>query len=412
MCGASLVAATPAVGQAEATVPTGSVAAPRVGGVPVAPIPVPHAPTHGEETPLPESARFRTTNVEPRRAPLSPPRSEIRESETRQSESRTSEARQRSVPVTSGPSILGLSTPGPAVDRHAEDDPLRPSSNLDYLLEDEDEEEPRGGWGKLILIVAALALAVGFGYLNFKQGGFDWLNGGDKKAAAKPAADVAPSAASGGAAGTATPDGGAPVSGGGAVAPAGSAAGPAVSSSPTASPATAPQTPAAAAPVQAAPAQTAPSQTQPSDPNLPAAAPVAAPDKSAASTEAPPAPKADVPAAAVAKPTPARPAPAKPIDPVTNAERYLYGRGVGQDCDHGLRLLKPAAEQSNTKAMITLGALYSTGTCTPRDLPTAYRWFALALHKEPDNQALQDDLQKLWSQMTQPERQLAIKLSQ
>jgi hypothetical protein len=45
-------------------------------------------------------------------------------------------------------------------------------------------------------------------------------------------------------------------------------------------------------------------------------------------------------------------------------------------------------------------------------LPTAYRWFALALHKEPDNQSLQDDLQKLWSQMTQPERQLAIRLSQ
>jgi TPR repeat protein len=97
---------------------------------------------------------------------------------------------------------------------------------------------------------------------------------------------------------------------------------------------------------------------------------------------------------------------------VTEAERYIYGRGVRQDCDHGLRLMKPAAEQSNTKAMISLGALYSTGTCTPRDLPTAYRWFALALHKDPDNQALQDDLQKLWSQMTPPERQLAIKLSQ
>jgi TPR repeat protein len=96
---------------------------------------------------------------------------------------------------------------------------------------------------------------------------------------------------------------------------------------------------------------------------------------------------------------------------VTYAERYIYGRGVRQDCDHGLRLLK-AAEPSNAKAMISLGALYSTGTCTPRDLPTAYRWFALALHQEPDNQALQDDLQKLWSQMTQPERQLAIKLSQ
>ena len=108
----------------------------------------------------------------------------------------------------------------------------------------------------------------------------------------------------------------------------------------------------------------------------------------------------------------AKPPAAKPIDPVTNAERYIYGRGVRQDCDHGLQQLKQAADESNAKAMISMAALYSTGTCTPRDLPTAYRWFALALHKEPDNQALQDDLQKLWSQMTQPERQLAIKLSQ
>jgi len=77
-----------------------------------------------------------------------------------------------------------------------------------------------------------------------------------------------------------------------------------------------------------------------------------------------------------------------------------------------MRLLKPAAAQSNARAMISLGAAYSTGTCTPRDLPTAYRWFALALHKEPDNLPLQNDLQKLWGQMTQPERQLAIKLSQ
>jgi TPR repeat protein len=100
------------------------------------------------------------------------------------------------------------------------------------------------------------------------------------------------------------------------------------------------------------------------------------------------------------------------LDPVAEAEKYIYGQSVAQDCDRGLRLLKPAATQANTKAMILLGSLYSSGTCTPRDLPTAYRWFALSLHKEPDNQRLQDDLQKLWSQMTQPERQLAIKLSQ
>jgi len=85
---------------------------------------------------------------------------------------------------------------------------------------------------------------------------------------------------------------------------------------------------------------------------------------------------------------------------------------VAQDCDRGLRLLKPAAAQANVKAMISLGTLYSSGTCTPRDLPTAYRWYALALHKQPDNQSLQDDLQNLWGKMTQPERQLAIKLSQ
>ncbi len=99
-------------------------------------------------------------------------------------------------------------------------------------------------------------------------------------------------------------------------------------------------------------------------------------------------------------------------DSATEAERYVYGRGPAQDCDRGLRLLKTAAEQSNAKALISLGALYSTGTCTPRDLPTAYRWFVLALHKEPDNQTLQNDLQKLWNQMTQPERQSAIELSQ
>ena len=99
-------------------------------------------------------------------------------------------------------------------------------------------------------------------------------------------------------------------------------------------------------------------------------------------------------------------------DPVIEAQKYIYGKGVRQDCDRGLRLLKPAADQANPKAMIEMGALYSAGLCTPRDLPTSYRWFALALRKDPNNQSLQADLQKLWGEMTQPERQLAIRLSQ
>lgn len=77
-----------------------------------------------------------------------------------------------------------------------------------------------------------------------------------------------------------------------------------------------------------------------------------------------------------------------------------------------MRILKPAADQANPSAMIEMGALYSAGLCTPHDLPTAYRWFALALRKDPDNMAVQTDLKKLWGEMTQPERQLAIKLSQ
>jgi hypothetical protein len=34
------------------------------------------------------------------------------------------------------------------------------------------------------------------------------------------------------------------------------------------------------------------------------------------------------------------------------------------------------------------------------------------LRKDPNNQSLQADLNKLWGEMTQPERQLAIRLSQ
>jgi hypothetical protein len=36
----------------------------------------------------------------------------------------------------------------------------------------------------------------------------------------------------------------------------------------------------------------------------------------------------------------------------------------------------------------------------------------MALRKDPNNQAVQTDLEKLWGEMTQPERQLAMKLSQ
>jgi hypothetical protein len=408
MCGSSLVVTVQSTGQ---SAPAGNVAPAGQAAVRVPPLPVQSAPKHAVEEPLASPAGLTSPTAERRAAPLRPEvRPEVR-----------SEFRPSAGPVITGHSFLGLSTPGPAVDHHAEHDALRPSSNLDYLLED--EEEPKRRWGKPILIVVALGLAMGFGYLHWKQGGFDWLNAGDKKlaAAVKQPADALQSPDSGGATGAATPGASAPAAGtsdtgttpaaGGATASPGEPAAGQVNPPQANSQAPVPAAPPQTAPSPASPAQTQPAQTQPADPNLPTA-PAPAPAGSDADKQTPPAAPPPEPKAAARKPSPAKVVAAKAVDPVTEAERYIYGRGVRQDCDHGLRLVKPAAEQSNTKAMISLGALYSTGTCTPRDLPTAYRWFALALHKEPDNQALQDDLQKLWSQMTQPERQLAIKLSQ
>jgi hypothetical protein len=316
-----------------------------------------------------------------------------------------SPSKSSSQPIT-GPSFLGLNAPpaGPSAGQsrpHADSphghDALRSSGNLDYLLEDEEEG---GKWsrGKFALIVVALMLVAGFGYLRWKQGGFDWLTKGDgKPASAAQSANPAPSSAESGSAASAAPS------------PAGTSPDAATSgaTTPPATTESAPQaTPAQTPAPQSSSPQAAPPQTAPTDskPPVDSASPPAGADSNT------PPPQAEAPA--VVKPRERKPTPVKPADPVSEAERYIYGRGVRQDCDRGMRLLKPAAEQSNPKAMISLGAVYSTGTCTPRDLPTAYRWFALALHKQPDNAALQDDLQKLWSQMTQPERQLAIKLSQ
>jgi len=348
--------------------------------------------------------------------------------EGRASDGRSSDARAdawtSSRPVISGgPSLLGLNVPGSDAGSGRGDsgrDPLRPSSSVEYLLED-DEEESHRSWGKLILIVAALALAVGFGYLRWKGvAGFDWISGGDKKPAA--VATQTPDAGQSGADSAATPAGGAAAQDGGASAPVNSASGPAAGPAESGTPQNAAsQTSSQDVTSQSAPAQNTPAQTasqgadQQSAPQSDAGAAGNAAQAAGSSSDQP-SPPVEAPHRAVARKPPAaiKPAAAKPlpsVDSVTEAERYIYGRGVGQDCDRGLRLLKAGA-QSNVRAMISMGALYSTGTCTPRDLPTAYRWFALALHKEPDNQALQNDLQSLWSRMTPPERQLAIKLSQ
>jgi zinc ribbon protein/Sel1 repeat-containing protein len=307
-------------------------------------------------------------------------------------------------PVISGPSFLGLNQPAPASRRRnpLSIDPNAGSGNLDYLL---DDEEPKsGGTLKFVLIVIALALAVGLGYLRWKDQGLPWLGSGAKKPSAAAQSATAPGA-NPAAPSAASPDASSPgssSSSSSAEAPTSAqpAGAPAVgAASPAANPAAGSAPPAAA---PAADAKAAPPSAQPA-----ASQPPGAKD-AAAENAAPPVVTPTVPAEPVRPRQTVIPA----VDPVKQARKYLYGQGAPQNCDRGLQLLRPAAAKANPQAMIELGALYSAGLCTPRDLPTAYRWFALALRKDPKNQALNADLEKLWGEMTQPERELAIRLTQ
>jgi hypothetical protein len=93
-------------------------------------------------------------------------------------------------------------------------------------------------------------------------------------------------------------------------------------------------------------------------------------------------------------------------------EAYLYGRGVPENCDEAVKNLKAASAKSNAKARSAFGTMYATGHCVPRDLPTSYGWFALALRVDPNNQILEKDLSAVWNQMTPPERQMATRAKQ
>jgi hypothetical protein len=343
-----------------------------------------------------------------------------------------------SSPSISGPSFLGLNDPAPSrqaprkraslsIDPHS-----APGSNLDYLL---DEEEPTHHWGigKILLILIALGLAAGFGYLRFKNQGLAWLNPPMKppavaqNSAAPDMTTTPPPSPSNPPDSQPSPQPTAAAPPQPQPQPATAATGNPPSSSPAASPAPATPAPSTPAPSDTAKPNDAPPETSSDKPAVPADADKTASPAAPAEKDSSP-PKDTLPdnppvaTKPVEKPKPAPKVPApkpsaasRPVpayDPVAEAQKYLYGRGAPQDCDRGLRLLRPAANQAQPKAMIEMGALYSAGLCTPHDLPTAYRWFALALRKDPENTAVQADLQKLWGEMTQPERQLAIKLTQ
>jgi hypothetical protein len=373
--------------------------------------------------------------VEPQAAVAAPGATQVVAAPAPLSEAPRSATSVSEVPTSiSGPSFLGLNDPAPrqpAARRRASlsiDPHSAAGSNLEYLL---DEEEPQHHWGigKILLILIALALAVSFGYLRWKNQGFAWLNLSKKPAVAQnsPAPDataqspsssspaITPDTQAPGGATTSQPATATP----GATAPEGNTAG-----TPTAAPTPTPSGPSTAMPAD----NSKPTDKTPPHANSDTGSDASsnktpsATDQDATTAKEESPDRAVTPAKRAEKPrTSPKPAASKPSaastpaaanDPVAEARKYIYGRGATQDCERGMRLLKPEANHSNAKAMVEMGALYSAGLCTPHDLPTAYRWFALALRRDPENTAVQADLQKLWGEMTQPERQLAIKLSQ
>jgi hypothetical protein len=310
---------------------------------------------------------------------------------------RTSSAgEKRFTPPVSGPSFLGLG------DERTRD--------LDYLLED---EAPRGH-GRLYLALLLLTSSAGLLAWHWQRDGYPWAGLIQRQAASSAPASAPPAPVPGpvttteppiislppeAQSTTATGEGTLPT-------PTGSATG----SGATSDPATA----AAKSPDQTPEAQT-PERKGGSAAGEPAAKPsTASPGED--ETDAPesyaPRQVEAVPAvpmrkSAVAKAQPAAPS-ISPVDQLAaDGEKYLYGRGARANCDLAQRNLLIAARQSNPKAQTLLGAMYATGHCVNRDLPTAYRWFAQALHGDPGNFRVQRDLEVLWKQMTPEERRLA-----
>jgi hypothetical protein len=312
------------------------------------------------------------------------------------------------VPV-SGPSFLGLGD--------------ERSRDLDYLLED----EPVRGHGRLYFALLLLVVSAGLLAWHWQRDGYPWAGYVPRPAinaaspGSTPASSVPPTP-------SALP---APDSAG--------AAAPVVPVQPTANPAP-PEVPpvtgesaplaageptpgSTATPAVASAAKTTDAASLPGD-NSDSEEPTSKMPAAAATQKGTPgATQPSVPAAkdergAAATPvtktvspkaTPAVPSDAFEDRLVADGERYLYGRGVPEDCARAQRNLQIAAKQSNAKAQTLLGAMYATGHCAGRDLPTAYRWFAQALHGDPSNSRVQRDLEVLWKQMTPEERQLAIR---
>jgi hypothetical protein len=301
------------------------------------------------------------------------------------------------VPPIGGPSMLGLNQP--VTNQSSLNQPSLESlrenafSGLDSFFE---PEQPKTGAGRILLIIVLLAALGGAGWWTYTN--YLGAAGGGKLRAAissvsetaaeklspKPAAKDTTNQDT-----TAAPDAGSPP----ASAPsAGAAAGPSGKAAESVTPDAVPKT----ADTEARPAR----ETKPAAPTRTAPA-----EKSATK-------RVSRAALAKASKSTAAAAPDSGDTEFQKGTAYLYGRGVRENCDEAVRNLKAASAKSNAKARSAFGTMYATGHCVPRDLPTSYSWFALALRADPNNQILEKDLNAVWNQMTPPERQMATRMKQ
>jgi hypothetical protein len=286
-----------------------------------------------------------------------------------------------------GPSFLGL----------AED----PKTEFHYLYED---EEPRSYAGLVFGLILLIGIG-GLGYWQWKHNGFPFnrLNAENKPAETASPSEVAPAQ---------TQDQqtkiNKPMTGAGDVLPTApdQNAKPADTGKTPEVPSQGDQNGANEASGSKNPDQNAATEkTQEPTEEAKATPPADVPEKTSKRHSRTPAPK---PKASVPSPSAAVAAPASPdADLELAGERYLYGNGLPQNCTRAESNLRTAATHGNSKAQTVLGTMYATGHCVGRDLPTAYRWFARALHQEPQNSRISADLQVLWRQMTPQEKQLA-----
>jgi hypothetical protein len=136
-----------------------------------------------------------------------------------------------------------------------------------------------------------------------------------------------------------------------------------------------------------------------------------APPEAKKTEERPPTEPAPVPrnaepkvqAKATPPPIKTHPKPAPPPPPVANPQT---------ECDRRMAFLRAGDSRGEAGATAQLGTMYYEGRCVGRDLPTAYRLYARALHKDPNNAQIADTIATIWKQMSPAERQLAIKPQQ